>query len=146
MIGEFLYGLSPMEAVSAPVMQRRHQFIDSGAIVAVSIANDHETVPLDKIAIVKNICIEGIGGAAQNTISWTCTIIDASGNNLGLVFFKVPDHALALLDGHTWTGELILFPGEHIRARATFSAGGVANQVQSSVHMFYLPKGTLQLR
>ena len=145
MIGEFLYALSRMEAVTAPVIQRR---LDN---VGVSLANvavtvDGPPVPPEKWGLLTYISIDINSGAAQTCSNFDVFIVDQAGNEQITLLQDYFAPALANIARNEGHMEVYLTPGERLRARGFFNAGAAANSVNLDAHLLLIPKGNLQLR
>lgn len=147
MIGEFLYQLTAKDVISQPVLQRV-TLLNGAAAAAVNVDISFPAVPGDRVFWVTHCQSAVIPGAGQigQRLEWN--VIDSVGNNLlsGPAITFNPALAAAQIASHSWTTELLLMPGEVLRARGVFSAGGVANTLSAAAFGIFLPKGNLQLR
>jgi hypothetical protein len=144
MIGEYLYQLTTKDAITAPVLQRKHkQTTASSGSVSVSATDD--VTPNDKVLVVTNVSAEAISGAAQTSGDVRVVLEDDVGNSLGTIG-RQTGAPLAVFSLALTGLALVLFPGERLRATGTYNAGAAANTTSITVHGFFLPKGNLQLR
>ena len=144
MLGEFLYGLTQKDAQTQPVLQRTLATVLTSQ-AAVSVSATITPVPNDKVLFVTLASAQCNAGAGQTTDDVRIVIEDDVGNSIGTIGRA---HTAANLFHNLNLDSLnvVLMPGERLRATGTFNAAGVANLVFLTVHGFMLPRGNLQLR
>ena len=147
MIGEFLYRLTPSELHSDQVVYQRQFQYGSSTAAATSIDIELPPIPGEKVGLITNIAMQALPGAGQTTRELTVSLRDEANNFLGNIAAFIGTQPVAILTGMSWQFQgVLIFPKEHIRGSAQFSAGGVANFLDITVHILLIPKGTLQLR
>jgi hypothetical protein len=144
MIGEYLYQLTTKDAITAPVLQRKHKQT-TASVGSVSVSATDDVTPNDKVLVVTNVSAEAISGAAQTSGDVRVVLEDDVGNSLGTIG-RQTGAPLAVFSLALTGLALVLFPGERLRATGTYNAGAAANTTSITVHGFFLPKGNLQLR
>jgi hypothetical protein len=144
MIGEYLYQLTTKDAITAPILQRKHKQT-TAAVGSVSVSATDDVTPNDKVLVVTNVSAEAISGAAQTSGDVRVVLEDDVGNSLGTIG-RQTGAPLAVFSLALTGLALVLFPGERLRATGTYNAGAAANTTSITVHGFFLPKGNLQLR
>jgi len=145
MLGEFLYGLTPKDAITQPVLQRRLEFTFASA-AALLVSAQGPIVPQDKVFLVQHIAVSANAGAGQLTVDTSVSVVDSvSGATVVAVIPPTPQTA-SRLSGQAVQVEFLLMPGERLQAAGDFNLAGVANGLGLHVIGLYLPKGNLQLR
>jgi hypothetical protein len=144
MIGDWLYQLTAKDAISQPVMQRVVQGNGGGAL-AVNVDVLLPVVPPDRVFAVSQLVGYGTAGAAQTTLRLEWNLIADGVNSIASITGWTANPAIQVF-GHGQTVQLVLWPGEQLRLRGVFSAGGANNVVSAGAFGFFLPKGNLQLR
>lgn len=145
MLGEFLFALTPKDAITQPVIQRRIN-TGSGSASATTVTVDLPPVPPDKIELVKHITIRGFAGAAQTVTQFRAYIVDSVGPNIFMQVISLRTVTPVQFDDLGVMVNLTLMPGERIRVLVSFNAGAAANSAEGNTHGLLLPKGNMQLR
>lgn len=144
MLGEFLYALTRKDALTQPVMQRLVQ-LQGGGAAAVNVDVALPAVPQDRVFVVTQLQGAGIAGAAQTTQRLDWVILADGANAIASITSWTANPAIQVFaDGESIN--IVLWPGEQLRCRGVFSAGGASNTVSCGAIGFLLPKGNLQLR
>lgn len=145
MIGEFLYGLTIKEQISAPVIQRWRD--SNGAIANLTQINiDFAPVPVGMVLAPRQLANHSVpnAGVVVTGANWT---VYAGNNFIG-----------SLAEFSNWGGPagqkrwsspidgVLLFPGERLRLSGYFDLIGVANEIGGTYWGLLFPQGTLQMR
>ena len=143
MLGDFLYALTVKDQITQPVLQRRLDTTRAQLANAIVVVDGPE-VPLDRWARLSHISVDFVSGAAQTISSYDAFIVDSAGNEqttLMRAYFP------AIANFADWDHlDVLLGPGERLRARGFFNAGAAVNTGNLDAVMMLLPKGNLQLR
>ena len=144
MIGEFLYTLTPKDALTAPVIQRA-TFTSTSALAAASITIDSLPIPGEMIGLLTYVSAGFSAGAAQTATQAVIRLRTTDGNEPLRITEAVIDPAgqFGSIDRLL---KIIMMPGEFVRFQGVFSAGAAVNTFRASAHILLMPKGNLQLR
>jgi len=144
-IGDVLYGLTPKELVSAPVIQRFAQR-GSNLLAAVSVSGAIAQVPGDMILRLTDFSIIADGGAAQ-TVTGLAVSVMADDTFVTVVHTLLEELDLAALSvTRRFQCDVMMMPDEVILAIANYSAAVAANGLRLSALGYMLPRGNTQFR
>lgn len=142
MIGEFLYGLTPQEAVSAPVLQpasdRRNQ-----AGQALAIISFVWEVPFDKVLLLTNLDYNANSGGTGSINTALTHVLDPAQNILYTPHINDGSGLIQFSLAVNFGTPVILMPKELLTMQVFFS-DAVNNSFIAAWHGILLPKGTLQ--
>lgn len=143
-VPEFLYQLSARDQQVTWLDPIARVFVAS---VAAATVIPSFTVPTDRVFILTNSHISGVGGGAQTVARIALALtppggLVAAGPNVDVEGLEVPGAPnIARL---SWTGELMVPPAWMVSAIVLFSAGAVANTVNLNLNGCLIPVANIQ--
>ena len=145
MIGDALYGLTPKELRSQPVMQRAIRQAEV-SLAATTVTANLDSVPLELLFHVTHLNVFCFGGGAQTVTSFRVELQDENGVTIAEVWRSTPDGAAVGQRGDAKMVDLLLMPRERLSLSGFFSAGAAVNLVALDAFGLFVPRGNVQHR
>lgn len=112
---------------------------------ASAVVSSTLTIPQGRAAVITALTVTCSPGAAQNVNQIVVAVllrgIDFNQPNIKETYTPGAANAIIPLD---WQGEIVVLPGDVIRALAVFNAGVAVNNTTLSVFGILIPVGNLQ--